>query len=172
MIFNNSKSALIFLSITVLVLALGTAFAVHRIYSENKESSELLNEASEIEKNEILSQSLRTIENSNREDFEALDKITLTDEDLVSLIETIEDAGSALRLKTSIGSVDKVGEGSEGEHQKIRISVESSGSWTGNFSFLKAIENLPYRVMFESVSFDKLEGAWESNIVFSLYSFK
>jgi hypothetical protein len=172
MMFRNSKVALTFSSIAVLVFLTMSLFGIYHISSENRKASLLLTEVNEADKRDAQTQSIKSLQNTAQADLSALENITLTDAGLVAVIENIEGVARALRLESKITSVDKVGEATEAEPQKIRIAIDSKGSWANNLSLLNSIENLPYRVMFENATFSKTESGWQSNIVFTLHSFK
>lgn len=170
--FKSTKITLAILSLGTFLFVVVVSFGLYHIHREGKLAQEFLNMAAQVEKKEALSQSLHDLKNSSSGDITAFEKITLNEGGLVIAIEKIEGAAHALGLDLKINSVDKVGEPSPTEPQKVRFAMELSGSWVNSSMFLKAIENLPYRVMFEAVSFEKGEKNWRSNIVLSLYSFK
>lgn len=186
MMFQNSKTTLTVLSLAALFLGAVLSFAIYHIQKESRQAQELLTNAAQTEKREIAVKAIRTVQNTASIDLEAFDKIALTDSTLVLAIENIESTARALKLDVEINSVEKVGgtgsggDGASGAEpevlpgtkpQMIRIAMDSSGSWSNSFLFLRTIENLPYRVVFESVSVEKRGTDWESKIIISLYIF-
>lgn len=171
MTFNKSKLLLIALSLVSTVLLTVLILAIYNIRVKNQEVSVLLNQADHTAKVAILAQSIRVTQKDAAEDIESFESFVLTDDKLVPIIESIEGAGRALNLDTSILSVGKVEDNESLELQMIRIVIETQGSWTSTFSFLNVIESLPNRVMIEESNFSKEETSWRSRIILRLYSF-
>ena len=171
MIFNNSKLSLIILALASLILLAILTLGVYDIQAKNRKASELLNLANQAAEARTLARSIRMMQDSAAEDLTTFDNLTLSDDKLVPLIEEIEWAGRALGLDTSIVSVGKIEDKKSIEPDIIRIVMETQGSWTPTFSFLRAIESLPHRVTIEESSLSKTEFGWRSKIVLSLYSF-
>ena len=169
---TSSKLKLTFLSLVALVLLGLGMWAFFIIQSENRETSRLLNEVSQAVENESKIKSIEQVRNTASADIEMFESFILTDDRIVSAIEKIESAGRALGLETEIVSVDNVSNEVEENPQKIHLVVEAEGSWSESFSFLKAVENLPYKISLEDVSLVKTSTAWQSKITLSLYSFK
>ena len=88
-------------------------------------------------------------------------KVVPDKDPIVQMIEKIEPAGPRLGIDAEITSVE------EGENG-FRLFIEAEGDWAGAFSYLKAIENLPYRVVFERMNLDKSGLAWRLNTVIFL----
>jgi hypothetical protein len=168
---HSSKFRLVILSLVVLIMLASLIIVFYRLSSESKEASRLLNLIGQTEKEIALIDSARLFRDSAQEEIAAFESLVLSENKLVSVIESIEGAGRALSLETEIVSVSKVGDAPEGEPQEIEITIESNGSWTGNFSFLKAIENLPYQVKVREASFLKAPETWRSHISISLSTF-
>lgn len=138
---------------------------------KNKETSKLLNLADSTAESKLLVQNIRTVQNDAAEEIKSFDNIVLSDDKLVSFIENIENLSRARSLEISIASVDKVEDKKALEPHLVRIVMETQGSWSDNFAFLRAIESLPYRVMIESSNFAKEEDTWRLRITLILYVF-
>jgi len=171
MILNNSKLLLMALSLILIILLTIVALGIYDIKVKNKETFKLLNKADSVAETENLAQSIRVIQASAAEDIAAFDNLVLVDDKLVPLIESIEETGRELGLDTNIVSVAKIEDKKSVEPDIIRIVVETQGSWAPTLSFLRAIENLPYRVMIDESSLSKGEVDWRLRITLSLYSF-
>ena len=171
MILNNSKLLLMALSLILIILLTIVALGIYDIKVKNKETFKLLNKADSVAETENLAQSIRVIQASAAEDIAAFDNLVLVDDKLVPLIESIEEVGRELGLDTNIVSVAKIEDKKSVEPDIIRIVVETQGSWAPTLSFLRAIENLPYRVMIDESSLSKGEVDWRLRITLSLYSF-
>ncbi len=172
MIFKNTRLRLIVLSVIALLLLGFLGFDLYNIRAKNDTTSKLLTLADQEAEEKILVQSIRLIQNNAREDIEAFEGIVLSDDGVVRMIESVERAGQSLGLETEIISVEKTGEETLDNPQKIRLVIESNGLWAATFSYLRAIESLPHRVMIEKVDFSKGKDVWHSRIALSLYLFK
>lgn len=168
---TSSKFAIwIFSALTVVLLAL-SMLALFYIKSQSEAAANLSAQADAAGKEEALIQSIRLIQENNKDDLAAFQNFILTDDRLVPLIESIERSGRSLGLKVQIASVDKLPGKSAGDPQKVSLVVESDGSWQGSYAFLKALESLPNRVMIDQVNLSKDSGAWHLKASISLYSF-
>ncbi len=171
MIFKNSKLLLTILSLISIILLAVLILGTYNIQLKNKEASELLNLADEAAEAKILSQSIRMMQSNSAEDIAAFGSLTLSGDNLVPLIESIEGAGQTLGLDTKIVSVGKIEDKKSVEPDIIRIVMETQGPWASTLSFLRAIESLPHRVMIDESSLSRDEVGWRLKIVLSLYSF-
>lgn len=171
MILRNSKVLLITLSLISLALLSVLILGVYNIRFKNKETSELLNLVDRASEVGIIIQSIRAAQNDAGPDLEAFDNMVLTSDKLVPLIESIEGAGQALGLETSILSVAKIEDKKSAEPPLVRIVMETTGPWAQTLSFLRAIESLPHRVLLDESNLSREEVGWRSRIILSLYSF-
>lgn len=167
----NTQIRLISLSLVALALLAFIALNWLKIKNENLETTQILIASGATEKAQREAQTIRNIQISAADDLEAFEKIILTDEKLVPLIENIEETSRILRLDLEITSVEKSLE-SEGEPQIIRMAINVEGAWSDIYNFLKAIESLPYRIMIEQVSLEKSGTKWSETLSFSIHSFK
>ena len=109
--------------------------------------------------------------------FNNFEKITLTSDKTLSLIENIEAVGRSLRLDTEIVSVDKVEGEQASDPAVIRIVIETEGSWAPTLSFIHAIESLPYRVLIDEYTVTLLindvtsDKKWKSRVTLALHTF-
>ncbi len=168
---STTTVRLITLSIVAFALLAFITFSIWKVGKENAETARLANllEESEVRTNTL--QSIQALQISLGSEIEAFEKLTLTNERLVPLIESIENVGRTLKLDLSILSVEKK-EGVEGDaFPKIRITIDAQGAWNGVFSLVEAIETLPYRVMIERVTLIKKDLDWSTMIILSLHSF-
>ena len=169
---HQTKIRLILLSLVSLALVALLVLDFYQIRAKNEETSRLTNLLDKGESMEILTQAIRNLQNNSWVEFETFQQLTLTNDSLVPLIESLENTGRSLGLTTKIISINKSGDPEAPEPQKIQMVVESSGTWRGTFLFLKAIESVPYRVMFEGVELAQSTGLWRARVTLSLYAFK
>ena len=168
---KHSKSLLAVLSLLTLAVLTVLVLEIYYIWFKNMEISELMSLADHDTEMKILDQSIERYKNNAMEDINAFENSTLSSNRLVPLIESVEKMGQVLDLETHIVSVDKIKDTKSNEPDKIRIVMETQGSWTPTFNFLHAIESLPNRVMIDEASLSKEEDSWRMKIILSLYSF-
>lgn len=168
---NNSKVRFSILSIIALALLVLLVVDVWKMNKENAETARLMALSAEVEAKANTAQTIHSLQTSASEEVRAFENLTLTNERLVPLIESVESVGRALGLDLEITSVEKKQEGEDAGPQRIRMVVEASGTWSGVFSLVKAVEALPHRVMLENVTLTKGEDDWNTMISLSLYSF-
>jgi Tfp pilus assembly protein PilO len=185
MTITHSKLFPITLSLLSIVFLAVLILEIYNIQLKNREASELFNLADNNAKMAVLTQSIRMVQTNSAEDIAAFDKLTLSDANLVSLIENIEATGHVLGLNTNIVSVEKIEDKKSAEPDLIRLAIETQGSWAPTLSFLRAIESLPHRVMINESNLSRNEAgpasprqggagdgvSWHLKIILSLYSF-
>lgn len=170
---KSSKPILILLLIIFAALIAVLVFGILDIRTKNTEISRIVNEADQAAENERLIQSIKELQSEAAENLEAFGEAVFMDDKLVPLIETIEGLGRSLGLETRIASVSEVEDKKSAEPKIIKITIEATdGSWSSVFSFLRAIENLPHRVMVEDAGLSKEGDDWRLRLAISLYSFK
>ena len=171
MISKNLKFLLVLLLLVALALLAALALGIYSIQAQNKKTSELLQLADQAVEVSILAQSIRIAKNNAVDDLEVFDRITLSNDTLVPLIEKIEETGQTLGLETKIISVSKIEDKKSIEPDIVRIVIEAQGAWGGAFTFLHAIESLPNRVMIDESILSKVGDGWRLRITLVLYSF-
>ncbi len=167
---HGTKIRLALLSTVALAFCLLLVYVFINIRAENRETAQLSSLTAQSEQEEAATSAIRELRSSAGAEIEAFEQLTLSNERLVPLIESIENMGRALKLSLKIASVEKQ-DGGEGAPQIIRMVVEAEGGWSGTFSLLRGIEALPYRVMIDSVSLSKEDGGWKETVTLSLHSF-
>lgn len=167
MMFKNSKLTLWILAFITLIMVCLFVLDIYHIRSENKETSRILLEAEKAANEESLAQSVRSFQNTASSELLELDTIAVSDKNLILALEKIESISNRLGLSSEIKAVDELEEG----EPRVRITLESTGSWSGIYSLLRAIESLPYRVMLEKSTLSDGELGWQSTITLSLYLF-
>lgn len=165
---SNTKTLSIFCTVILVILGGLLVFLIYDIQSKNRETSELLHKIEESSENELLYQSVRSIQNSAEEELAALEDIIVSSSELVSLIEEVEQIGRESGLTMDIVSVDEV-KVVEGEPQKVRITFDARGSWTQTFSALSIVENIPRKIMIEEVKLNKEDVGWLATVSFAVY---
>ena len=166
---RNSTVTAILLSVGALALVALLVLSIYYIRVENKKTAELLHAIDTSEAQGLLLQSVRALKSSAGREIEAFEKLVLSADNIVPVIETLEQSGRGLGLDTAITSVT---EEKLGEMAVMRLSIQSEGEWVEHFSFLRAVESLPYRVIFEEVSFIRSGTTWESRFSILLPLFK
>ncbi len=170
MMAKNLKLTTLILTLITIGLILLTLFNIYKIRKQNEETSLLLTQVEEMAGESASAQAIRSSRNKASEEIERFESIALTEDKLVSTLESIESIGKALSLTTDIVSVEKE-EVTSGNHYKVSLLVETEGEWSSSLQFLKALESIPNRVLVDEVHFEKEEDVWTSRIGISLYIF-
>lgn len=169
---SGSKTILILLFLVFAVLLATLVFGLYDMRTKNAGISRVINEADQAAETERLIQSIKELQASNSEDLEAFETIVFTSDKLVPLIESIEEAGDKLGLETKIASVSEIEDKKSAEPRLIRIVIEASeGSWGSTLSFLRAVENLPHRIMVEESNLSKEGDSWHLRMTISIHTF-
>lgn len=171
MISRNSKLLIaVLVPITVALLAT-LVISVYSIRAKNSETAKLLSLSSEADEAKIRAHAIRALRLEAAEDIEAFENLVLSEDKFVSLIETIEEASRALKVDAKVVSVAKADKAASAEPVVIRVVVEAKGSWAGVFTFFRAVESLPYKIMVEESHLAKDNAEWRLRVVISLNSF-
>lgn len=96
-----------------------------------------------------------------KEDIEKLGTYFLTKDDVVSFIETVEQAGATSDVDLTIGSVAVIPqtpvEGqSENAYETLTLRVDAVGSWSNILTFLEYVQHMPYKLQMDRVSVSKV----------------
>src|SRR3989344_388122 len=169
--FNNSKLVLAVLVSTSITLVAILSIGIYSIHANNNETSRLLALSSDADEAKVRAQATRLLRRDAANNIEAFEKLILSEEGIVSLIEMIEEAGQVLNIDTEVVSVNKVDQENVNNPKLVEVVVEGRGSWAEAYAFLAAIESLPQRVNFEESSLSKEGGAWDLRAVLSLNYF-
>jgi hypothetical protein len=92
----------------------------------------------------------------------ALDRLFVTEESVVSFIETIESLGNTANIVTTIASVEAE-EGASGSNiSSVRVRLAAVGSWRDVVHFVTLIDALPFVVDVLVASFERSGQEWQS----------
>jgi hypothetical protein len=168
---KNSRTLLIVSSIIVLSLCGLLSFNIYRVYSQNRATSLLLEEANQNATEDNLVSSVKKLKMGAAEEIEAFEKLVFTSDKIIEAIEELEFLGRSLNVKVEVTHVEEVEKIPETEGKGLRVALNADGSWSGLFTWLKALESLPYRVMFDQVNFTKTELGWRVTVVMFIPTF-
>lgn len=149
---KNIFKAILIIDIIAFVLY-GALFFL--IKNKNQDTSTLLNNAErDLKKDEFLRVAKFSLD-QNRAEVEKLDTFFVAKDGVPNFIEYIEGLGKESGVALSIGnvSVEPDTKNKDDFKEILRLKVEMLGSWQELFTFLSIIENLPYRVQIDNVSF-------------------
>ena len=136
----------------------GWFYALSKISSERKAILELRKTILRGEKNNINEKSLARLVDSVKKEREIVESVFLKENDLIRLIKGLESIGesSGVSLKISAISAEK------NKTSKPAISFSAQGTFEQLFKYLYFLENLPYMITINKISFQNEEGAKES----------
>jgi hypothetical protein len=169
---KNTKYLLLSLSLIALVLLGALVYGTYRINGYVIKTEEMLRLADESVQADILAHALRVLQNESSQELTALEDFTLSESELVLFVENVEATGRELALETEIASIIKTEDKKGIEPTIIKLTVETTGSWSNSVTFLRAIENMPYRLIIDEASLDKEEQHWRTRVVMSVHLFK
>lgn len=168
---KNSKPLLLVCALILVALLAVFILGLYNIRTKNEETVKLLEEINSITELNDLARSIRMVQGDSQSGVVTFENLVLSEEKVVSLIESIEDAGRVLGLETNIVSVEKREGEKASDPDIINITIESRGSWSKVHALLRAIENLPNRVGVDELNIRKTEDGWQSRMAISLFSF-
>ncbi len=137
------------------------------IKAKNEKVYDLLSEADrDIKKDETL-RAVKYSLSENKNFISQIDSFFVPQDGVVSFIDTLErlELNSGIDLGISYVSVETNTKNKNDFKEVLNLRLDGEGSWQNLFHFLSLLENLPYRIEFNSVSF-VLSGASDS-ILFS-----
>lgn len=155
-----------------LSLATALTYELHLISETKSETLETQNLIDEHTGNDGFVRSVLGFQEREKANLEALDKISLTKDEIVSLIENLEDTGELLGLSVDVSSVTASENKAASEvSQIVSIAIDSRGSWSRSLQFMQILENLPHKVLVKKVDLTFDQGAWRNNTVLEVNIF-
>ena len=142
----------------IFLVFIGWFYALSKISSERKAIIELRKTILRGEKNNINERSLVRLIDSAKKEREIVESVFLKENDLIRLIKGLESIGesSGVSLKISAISAEK------NKTSKPAISFSAQGTFEQLFKYLYFLENLPYMITINKISFQNEEDAKES----------
>ena len=144
----------IFILLALIFLAsAGWFYAFSKISFERKAISELRKDILRSEKKNTGEKSLTRFLESVKKEKETIESVFLKEDDLIRLIKGLESIGesSGVSLKISAISAEK------SAASKPVISFSAKGAFEQLFQYLYFLENLPYLITIDKVSFQNME---------------
>lgn len=154
---------------------------------KNEHISSMLNDADrDIKRDEFLLKT-RLILNDNAESISKLDEYFVQRDEAPRFIESIENLARSLGVDLNVAfvSVEAETRNKDDFKELLKMRVEVVGSWGRVMTFISALENLPFRILVQSVNvssektqedlfFENAQGAssWKGNIEFSVLKIK
>ena len=172
MTISSTKTRIAVLVLVILGLLGAVGTTLYRIREDGQESARLLGEVDSVAGERATAELIKDIRVDAEAEINYFESLALMDTGIVSVIESIEDAGRLLGLSTKTLSVEKVPESDGSKIQKVTLVVETKGTWSGVFSYLKALESLPQRVSISGIEMSKELDGWHSSITLSLFAFE
>lgn len=147
-----TKTFLVLLGLSSLALIGTIVYGVYFINNKSIETARTVSLVEEGGKNSILVQSINSANNNSDNELAQLEELALSQEKLVSFIETLEGLAESMNIDIKIVSVNiEAGKGVDNP-DKIHFNIETNGSWSTSMQFLKAIEHLPFRTMISNTT--------------------
>ncbi len=158
-----TKTILISLFLLASVLLIVLIYGLYKIRTQSEQVVNLESRAVSLGQMDNVAQSVRFIKNSSGRDLSSLDGLIISQKKVVSFIEMIERLGGNMGLETHTLSVNT-------DEATVRIALETDGSWARSMDFIRALENLPYKVVLdETTTASNFESeGWHTNITMIL----
>lgn len=156
---KNKFFATIFVLFVLIFLAsAGWFYVFSKISSERKEILELRKNILQGDKKSADEKSLARFLGGIKDEKSLIESVFLKGDDLIRLIKVLESIGedSGVSLKISAISTEKK------EASKPVISLSAEGTFEQLFKYLYLLENIPYLITINNVSFQKEEVGNES----------
>lgn len=179
----------IFFSILALnfIVAIVYAGMFLMVKIKNEHISSMLNDADrELKRDEFLLKT-KLILNENSESISKLDEYFVKRDEVPKFIENIENLARNIGVDLNVAyvSVEAETRNKDDFKELLKMRVEVIGSWDSVMTFVSALENLPFRVLIQSVAVtsDKSQeelffenssspSSWKGNIEFSVLKIK
>jgi len=157
MILIATKKKIIILSIFVVVLIVLYYFLVINILQKGKEIYTLSQKIRETEAKKEYLLSMKENLSLSKDKAIQLENYILKVGGEVEFIKKIEDMALSGNVKAEIktAKIEEVSSDSSTIAENFRVGLDAIGSWNDVIYFLTLIENLPFRITINSVSFDK-----------------
>ena len=150
---SNFFTTIFVLFVLIFLAFAGWFYVFSKISFERKEIVELRKNILRREKKDIDEKSLFRFLDGVKKEKEAIEAVFLKEEDLIRLIKGLESIGesSGVSLKINSISVEK------SQDSKPIISLSVKGTFEQLFKHLYLLENLPYLITINKVSFQNEE---------------
>ena len=154
---NKFFTTILILSVSIIAAVAGWFYMFSKISLERKEIVELRKNILRNDKKNINEKSLIRLLEGVKKEKEAIEAVFLKEDDLVRLIKGLESTGesSGVSLKISAISAEKK------KSSKPVISFSAQGTFEQLFKYLYLLENLPYLITINKISFQKEEDGKE-----------
>jgi len=154
---NKFFTTILILSVSIIAAVAGWFYMFSKISLERKEIVELRKNILRNDKKNINEKSLVRLLEGVKKEKEAIEAVFLKEDDLVRLIKGLESTGesSGVSLKISAIAAEKK------KSSKPVISFSAQGTFEQLFRYLYLLENLPYLITINKISFQKEEDGKE-----------
>ncbi len=153
---NLTVAKKIFLSLVVInVIVFGLyAFLFWKVIDRSQTTATLLaEERSDRQKNDAL-QAIKVSLTENKDFISQIDSFFISPDGVVGFITFLEKLGKDSGVKINIGSVAVNPDSKDPKDFKenLKLKLEIEGTWQNVVYFLSRLENLPYRVQFDTAT--------------------
>lgn len=157
-----TRTRITFLSLLLLLLSAALIVSLWSLRGIGLEAARLNAEADALSGNDSWTMGVRQIQSESAGDLKTLEEAKLSRTELVSLIETLEQAGKSMGLKVSFSSITAEGELSSSTPQTLKIVVDTEGTWRGSLAFVRLLQSLPTKASIETLTLSLSNQTWRS----------
>jgi hypothetical protein len=167
----SSKSRIIYLSFAVAILGGALTLLLLRISEARVQASEAYAEALSLTGNDSWTKGVKMIRSESTGDLATLGDVSITQPELIGLIESLEEIGKKMGLKVTFSSIASEATGSSTTPTTVKMVVDTEGAWAASLAFVNLLQNLPVKSSIEGTSINLSKQVWRTGTTFRVTVF-
>lgn len=154
----NAIKNIVFLTILNLIIFGASFYLFVRIKSVDKNVSTRLIQIESAADTEESLRSIKNLMNDTKKEREQIAGFFVQPNGTVDFIETVESLGriAGVKLETESVGVEALKNKTASSTELFRLSLRTEGSWGDTMRLLSLLDNMPYKISFESVELEKI----------------
>lgn len=155
---SNAIKNIVFLVILNLIVFGASFYLFASIKNIDKNVSARLIQIESAADTEESLRSIKNLMNDTKKEREQIAGFFVQPNGTVDFIETVESLGgiAGIKLETESVGVEALKNKTASSTELFRLSLRTEGSWGGTMHLLSLLENMPYKISFESVKLEKI----------------
>lgn len=162
---SNAIKNIVFLVILNLIVFGASFYLFASIKSIDKNVSARLIQIESAADTEESLRSIKNLMNDTKKEREQIAGFFVQPNGTVDFIETVESLGriAGIKLETESVGVEALKNKTVSSTELFRLSLRTEGSWGDTIRLLSLLENIPYKISFESVKLEKISVGSDSD---------
>lgn len=162
---SNAIKNIVFLVILNLIVFGSSFYVFASIKSIDKNVSERLIQIKSAVDTEESLRSIKNLMSDTEREREQIAGFFVQSNGTVDFIETVESLGriAGIKLETESVGVESLKNKTASSTELFRLSLRTEGSWGDTMRLLSLLENMPYKISFESVKLEKISDGSDSD---------